>query len=203
MNYLQSANEPKPLSATFPRYSIWTLLRTMAVLALGYVLLLAYLHYQGDSDIRRIFGGTQGLSVFNHADRIEAYRVETPADLDSSSIALETFSIIKGPIAISQSDAQPLLATLQDRNSYLWDVRKGCKLIPGVRLDFIRGDDRLSVLLCFECDMLVNYLNGKVVGGGNTDKVRPTLVRVARSLFPDDAKIQSLSEQQPTPAPGG
>jgi hypothetical protein len=201
MKYRHSADEPKPLSAKFPRYSVWTMLRTMAVLALGYILLLAYLHYQGDAEIAGIFGGTHGLSVLNHADRIEAYRVETPADRNSSSIALDDFPIIHGPIIISQSDAQPLLATLQDRNSYLWDMTKNCELVPGVRFDFIRGNDRLSVLLCFQCDMIANYLNGKIVGGGNTDKARPTLVRVARSIFPDDAKIQSLSEQQPTPPP--
>jgi len=199
MSPFHSTHETKPLSAKFPRYSIKKLLLTMAALAVGYILLLAYLHFQGDAQIARIFGGAQGLSVLHHADRIEAYRVDTPADRNSSSIALEDFPIIKGPIAISQSDAEPLLATLQDRNSYLWDMPKGCELVPGVRFDFIRGNDRLSVLLCFQCDMTANYLNGKIVGGGNTDKVRPTLVRVARSLFPDDAKIQSLSEQQSTP----
>ena len=136
----------------------------------------------------------------NHADRMEAYRVETPADRNSSSNALEDFPIIKGPIAISQSDAQELHATLQDRNSYLWDLKKGCEIIPGVRFDFTRGNDRLSVLVCFQCDMVVNYLNGKIVGGGNTDKVRPTLVRIARSLFPDDPAIRSLAEQSASPA---
>ena len=139
MNHLRPTDKPKALSATFPRYSIWTLLRTMAALALGYVLLLAYLHYQGDAEIRRIFGGSQGMAALNHADRIEANRVESPAD---------DFPIIKGSVSISQPDAQELLATLQDRNSYLWDLKKGCEIIPGVRFDFIRGNDRLSVLVC-------------------------------------------------------
>jgi hypothetical protein len=201
MNHLRPTNKPKALSTTSPRYSIWTLLRTMAALALGYVLLLTYLHYQGDSDIRRIFGGSSGMAALNHADRMEAYRVEPPADRNTSSNALEDFPIIKGPIAISQSDSQELLATLQDRNSYLWDLKKGCTIIPGVRFDFVRGNDRLSVLVCFQCDMVVNYLNGKIVGGGNTDKVRPTLVRIARSLFPDDPTIQSLSDKLTTPPP--
>jgi hypothetical protein len=49
--------------------------------------------------------------------------------------------------------------------------------------------------------MVVNYLNGKIVGGGNTDRVRPILVRIARSLFPDDPKIQSLSDKATTPPP--
>ena len=109
MNHLRPTDKPKVLSTTFPRYSIWTLLRTMAALALGYVLLLAYLRYQGDSEIRRIFGGSTGMAALNHADRMEAYRVETPADRNTSSNALEDFPIIKGPIAISQSDGRSCL----------------------------------------------------------------------------------------------
>jgi hypothetical protein len=201
MNYRQSADEPKRLSATFPRYSVWTLLRTMAVLALGYILLLAYLHYQGDADIRRIFGGSQGLSILKYADRIEAYRIDKRADpLNWENVGVADFPILKGPIAVAQADAEVLQHTLLDRNSYIW-MPKGCSPVPGVRLDFTRGDNQLTVLVCFECDMTTNFLNGKIVGGGNTDKVRPALVRVARSLFPDDAKIQSLSERQPTPPP--
>lgn len=199
MNRRQPTEQPKPLSATFPRYSAWTLLRTMAALALGYVLLLSYLHYQGDAKIQQIFGGSQGISALNHAEQMQAFRVEAPPERNNSSNALEDFPIIKGPVAISQSDAQELLATLQDRNSYLWDLTKGCIIIPGVRFDFIHGNDRLSVLVCFQCDMVVNYLNGKIVGGGNTEKVRPILVRIARSLFPDDPKIQSLSDKSQTP----
>jgi hypothetical protein len=76
MNYRHSADEPKRLSATFPRYSIWTLLRTMAVLALGYVLLLAYLHYNSDAELRKTFGGSAGLAALRSADRVEAYRID-------------------------------------------------------------------------------------------------------------------------------
>ena len=183
MTQLRPTNEPKLLSSTFPRYSTWSLLRTMAALALGYILLLAYLHYQGDAEIRRLFGGSPGISALNHADRIEAYRVEVPADRNTSSNALEDFPIIKGPMPILQSDADTLLAILQDRNSYVRDVKKGCLFVPEVRLDFIRDNDRLSVLLCFQCDMIVSYLNGKLIGGRNTEKVRPTLVKIAALDF--------------------
>src|SRR5215212_130239 len=93
------SEDPKPLSAKFPRYSAWTLLRTMAALALGYILLLAYLHYQGDAHIRRIFGGPQGVSALNHADQMEAFRIEALPERNTSSNALEDFPIIKGPVA--------------------------------------------------------------------------------------------------------
>ena len=85
--------------------------------------------------------------------------------------------------------------TLEDKNTYR-HLKKACLPQPGVRLDFIRGDDRLSVLLCFECDMAMDFLNGSYVGGGDFDDVRPALVGAVRPLFPNDAKIQSLTERR-------
>lgn len=196
MSSFRPTEPVKSAAANDPWQQIKPLLRLMAILALGYVLLLGYLHYQGDPDIRRIFGNSQGLSALNHAERIDVYRVEAPANRNTPGNALEDFPIIRGPVVISQADADLLLATLQNQKSYLWEVRKACIFSPGVRFDFIRGRDQLSVLLCFECDTLVNYLNGKMVGGGNTDNARPALVRIARSLFPDDPKIRSLAEKR-------
>jgi hypothetical protein len=194
MSPLRPNDKLKPITAKYPWPSVKSLLRTMAALALGYVLLLAYLHYQGDTDIQRLFGGSAGLQTFNHADRVAAYRIDKPADRDKwAGAGLSDFPIINGPIAVSKSDVEILTTTLQERDSYIWNDPKGCEPLPGVRLDFIRGDDRLSILICFECDMIINYLNGKLVGGGDTEKVRPVLLRVAKSLFPDDATIQSLT----------
>ena len=167
----------------------------MAALALGYVLLLAYLHYQGDADIRRIFGGSAGLSALRDTDRVEAYRIGKIAEGNNwQEAGLSDYPITNGPMLVSQQISQELRQTLQDRNSYEWKMSKACVTQPGVRLDFIRRNDRLSVLLCFECNILENFLNDKPVGGEDFDYARPTLVRIVRKLFPDDPKIQSLSE---------
>jgi hypothetical protein len=196
MNHRHSAAEPKPLSATFPRYSIWTLLRTMAVLALGYVLLLAYLHYNSEAELQRTFGGSAGLAALRSADRVEAYRIDKlPDPKTSASASLSDFPVLAGPVAVSETDDQALRRTLEDRSSYR-HLRKACIPQPGVRLDFIHGADRLSVLLCFECDAAMNYLNGSYVGGGDFDDTRPALVGVVRSIFPNDPKIQLQTERR-------
>jgi hypothetical protein len=174
-----------------------SLLKTMLALGLGYVLLLAYLHFQSQSEVHQIFGGSRGTAIMNHADRVEAYRIDMPADRNTWSTAgLADYPILKGPLPVSPSDIETILTTFGDRESYDWQKRKACIFVPGVRLDFVRSDDRLSVLICFDCDMITSYLNGKIVGGSNTDKCRPALVRLAKSLFPDDAKIQSLGEKR-------
>lgn len=194
MNYRQAAGEPKPISATLPRYSLWTLLRTMAALALGYVLLLAYLRYTSEAELRRTFGGSIGLAALRSADRVEAFRLDNQAEAKSSpSASLLDYPILAGPVKVSDADVQKLRHTLQDKKTYR-HLTKACLPQPGVRLDFIHGDDRLSILLCFECDMAMNFLNGSYVGGGDFDDARPGLVGAVRSIFPNDPKIQSLTE---------
>src|SRR4051812_31311834 len=164
MNQRQPTEQPRPLSAKFHRYSAWTLLRTMAALALGYVLLLTYLHYQGDSDIedpdiQRLFGGPAGATTLKYVDRVEAYLIDDRAVEKEGAVGLLRYPIRKGPTSVSSSDATALKRALLDRKSYLWDVEKACKPAYGVRLDFIRSDHEVSVLLCFECEILSTYLD--------------------------------------------
>ncbi len=196
MSRLPPTDAPKPLSATFPRYSVQTLLRTMGALALGYILLLAYLHYQSEAEMRRRVGGPAALAALRYAEQVEAYRIGELADRDNwQNAGLADYPILKGPLAVAPADIQTLTSTLQDRDSYS-RVPKGCTPLPGVRVDFVHGNDRLSVLLCFECDSALYYLNDKIAGGGNFDPARPALVRIVRPLFPNDPKIQSLTEQR-------
>jgi hypothetical protein len=194
MNDLPPINDEE--RSRLPRYSLKTLLTIVALLALAFILLLKFLQYHREADIRDAFGGTVGLSVLKHPDRIDAFRIDKPKDRRIWSTAgLADYPILNGPIVVSPPVAQQLIDTLQNRNSYLWNVRKACIPLPGVRLDFVRGSDRLSVLLCFECDMVENFLNGKLVGGANTDNARSPLVREVKRLFPNDPIIRSLTEQ--------
>jgi hypothetical protein len=168
----------------------------MAALALGYVLLLAYLHYTSEAQLRRAFGGPTGLTALRLSDHVEAYRIDNSDDAKSSpSAILADYPVLAGPIAVTDSDVEKLHGTLDDKNTYR-HLKKACLPQPGVRLDFIHGDNRLSVLLCFECDMAMNFLNGSFVGGGDFDDARPALVAAIRSLFPNDPKIQSLAERR-------
>jgi hypothetical protein len=196
MNRLRTSLKDGVEPPTFRPYSINKLLLTMAALALAYVLLLAYMHYVSEADVRRIFGGAAGIAVMQHAERVEAYRIgKISENVHWQNAMLSDYPVLKGPVLVSQSDSENLRRTLQDRNSYRWNA-KGCAIVPGVRFDFVRGNDRLSVLVCFECDMTQNFLNGKSVGGGDFEGVRSTLVRLARTVLPDEAAIQSLSEKR-------
>ena len=168
----------------------------MAALALGYVLLLTYLHYQADTDIQdpdiqRLFGGAQGASTLKHVDRVEAYLIGRPVEIKEGDPELQRYPTTKGPVSVPRSDVAALKRVLLDRKSHTWKIETDCKPSYGVRLDFIRGDDQVSLFVCFECDLLMTYLNGKYVAVENYNALS-TAGPVVRSLFPDDAKIQSL-----------
>ena len=172
----------------------------MFVLGLGYIILLFYLHYQSQARVGEIFGGNRGVALLKHADKVEAFRIGKIADtLRWPDVLLTDYPIQAGPMPVSPSDTKLLVDTLLDEKSYYWNAAKACIPQPGVRIDFSRGDQTLSILLCFECEILETYLNGKSASGQNFEYAQPTLVRIARKLFPNDPKIQSLTEEEFTP----
>ena len=81
---------------------------------------------------------------------------------------------------------------LLNRATYSWDSAKSCKPNYGVRIQFNSGDDRVDVLLCFECRILAVYHNDKSGGGEDFDNANPALIAVVKRLFPDDREIQNL-----------
>jgi hypothetical protein len=177
------------------RYSPKMVLLTMAALAAAYLLLLTYLHFNAEADLRQIFGGPAGLAAVRYPERVEAYRIGKLADDAKWPAAPADFPILAGPVAASLPSVADLSRTLQDRNYYVWNKSRDCAPHPDVRFDFTHDKDRLTVLVCFECNMITSYLNDKPVSEMISDYLRPTLVRTARSLFPGDPKIQSLSER--------
>jgi hypothetical protein len=146
-----------------------------------------------DPKVVELFGGPDGYDVLINAARVDAFRVSDgmpPSEADQNSPG--GYAEIAGPVAISEASLGELKSRFADANSYLWDMAKACIFQPGVRFDFIRGDDRLQILVCFSCDELQAWHNGKRVGGEDIDRIRPVLLQVAQQAFPEDADIQAL-----------
>jgi hypothetical protein len=85
---------------------------------------------------------------------------------------------------------------LTDPRSYDWSKAVGCLPSYGVKLSFTRGADRVDVLLCFECDIVLFEHNGEPPGLEEFTPMRPVLVRAVKQLFPDDAEIQALMAEE-------
>lgn len=195
MIHATNNDDATPPRSALPRYSTKSLLIGVACLAIVLSTSLTFLRYRRDVDVRRIFGGSTGVAVLRGADRVEVFRIgKLPDEFYWQDAVVADYPVLDGPIAVPASDAKQLASILGDPESYIWNSAKGCATRPGVRLDFIRGDDRLQILLCFECDILENFLNAKKVGGEDFDNVRSHLVRIVRPLLPNDPVIQSLPE---------
>jgi hypothetical protein len=146
------------------RFSLRSLLLTAAGISIAFGALIPFWPTDHRT-VRRLWGGPDGLALLRHAERVEAYRLGALSNInDWQTARVSDYPTTAGPVAVPNAVVARLARALGDPKSFLWDDAKACIIRPGVRLDFIRGNDRLQILLCFECDNLSNYLNGESVG---------------------------------------
>ncbi|MGC1272412.1 MAG: hypothetical protein WBC44_01800 [Planctomycetaceae bacterium] len=177
------------------RWMLWGIL--MSAPFAGTASYVAYARVEAAEDrVAEMFGGRDGLKTLTEPDKVEAYRLRPlPQDKQGRRTPLKEFQILSGPVTVPKESAKNVARSLLSYDSYEWDSAKGCLPIYGVRLSFARGDDRVDVLLCFQCDVLLVYRNGKITGGEDFDAIRPVLVRTVKPLFPDDEVVQGLKER--------
>jgi hypothetical protein len=152
-----------------------------------------------DTDLVRLFGGRDGLALVSRFDRVEAARLapipravlETPKAFDH----LANFPDASPPFAVPGPTARGLAAVLASPLSDGWDpAPAACGApTPGVRLAFVRGGERLDVLLCFRCEVVLLYRDGRKNGVEDLERSAiARLIPLIKPLFPDDPVIQSL-----------
>jgi hypothetical protein len=141
-------------------------------------------------ELRKLYGGSEGFAVLQKAERIEAFR------LNHNYRAGQEPTVTEGPITVSQPVAQQLISVLSAHEAYGWNYAKGCIPVWGVRLSFYHGADRVDILLCFQCNLLLVSLNGTQTTGDveDFDPIRPQLVQAMKAIFPNDQVIQNLPE---------
>jgi len=149
------------------------------------------------AEIKAMFGGHAGFTTITKPERIEAYRIRPVPPTVETSEPTTDYPILAGPVRVAADDASELAVALTFPDSYLWETVKGCMPEYGLCLSFFRGDNRVDVLVCFECNILLVTLNGTVSGGEDFDAIRPLLVRIAKAAFPADSVIQALAYDVP------
>ena len=93
---------------------------------------------------------------------MKAFRLASPSDYHES---LSDYETTAGPIDVADAAASQLRTLLLDPSAYDWESAKGCIPDYGIRIQFQHETDEVDVLLCFACEILTVYYNGKVVGG--------------------------------------
>jgi len=163
------------------------------------VLLLVMTTSCQSKKVETLLGGAEAYYLVANlfkAKTCEAYRIDGyahGAKADNPK-KLHGYPIISGPIPVDDASRATLSKVLTNPDTYLWDVAKGCEFLPGVALRLADAKTQVDVFICFSCDELEIYTNGKRAGHEDFDPRRADLLHVAKKLFPKDKKIQSLKD---------
>lgn len=149
--------------------------------------------------VEDFLGGPASVGLITGPERtrpIEAWRIDGMAFMEGRAEgAKETirgYPVLAGPVTVDDASAATLADVLTSDDTYLWDIAKACEFLPGVAFRYSGGDRTVEVLVCFSCDELEVWCDGKKTGHEDFDPRRGDLVRIAQRLFPDDEKIRAL-----------
>ena len=138
---------------------------------------------------------SETLSIVNSATSIETYRVKRSGPFGSERIA--NFVVVGKGLNPNPEMAKQLKALLLPYvGARKQEPQKGCPPPePGVAIRFMQGDKSADILICFQCYdlMVVNDAASEWRDFNFPEAKREALIKIAKSLFPDDADIQKIS----------
>lgn len=150
---------------------------------------------QSDEKVLKMFGGEEAFRIIQQAKSIEGFRVDGDPLKESKGKKIDGYEILSGPVAVSTEHARELAKILADPEIYGWMYKKSCGFHPGVAIRFTSEVGSIDILLCFECDIVAFFQNGKDVGGEDFDSARGSVLGVIKDIFPLDKEIQALKSK--------
>ena len=148
----------------------------------------------GSARVEQLFGGPEAMAALRAPDSTQAWRTTAEFAVKEGTETkgkLADYVILNGPVPVKES-ISTAIAGLLKKDIYEWNMAKGCEPIPGVAIEYTKGGDKLLIFFCFECDILLTYLNGKRVGGEDFDRIHRALANEVKKIFPNDPAIQKL-----------
>ena len=136
------------------------------------------------------FLGEKIASVMTNPERILSYRVQLPESNYTGDKLGYAAILSKGP-ELPPDQTQELSALALDDKSYDFTSEKLCAFNPVVGFKFIKGGEEVVLLVCFRCNEWEFEYNdqGK---REDFDAVKPKLLAIAKSLFPNDEELHAL-----------
>ena len=105
--------------------------------------------------------------------------------------SLHGYEIISAAEALNSASRKELSSIIEDHDTYLRNaIPMDCLFRPGVAFRFSDQQNQVDLLICFSCNELRYYLNGRVVGQSYFKS--QNLRSLVQQLFPEDEKIQKL-----------
>jgi len=159
------------------------------------ILLAATLGCQsGSAKVEQLFGGPEAMAALGAPDSPQAWRTTAEFAVKKGTETngkLADYIILNGPVPVKESISKAIAGLLK-KDIYEWNMAMGCEPIPGVAIEYTKGADKLLIFFCFECDILLTYLNGKRVGGEDFDRIHRALANEVKKILPNDPAIQKL-----------
>jgi hypothetical protein len=147
--------------------------------------------YWKNEDMKRAISIT---SFKNPNTTCEVLRVDDsyPSEgQEQNGNSLHGYEIISDCVVLNSASRKELSFIIEDRDTYLrHSVPVDCLFRPGVAFRFSNQQNQVHLLICFSCNELRYYLDGKVVGQSYFKSQE--LRFLVKELFPKEDKIQKL-----------
>jgi hypothetical protein len=147
--------------------------------------------YWKNEDMKRAISIT---SFKNPNTTCEVLRVDDsyPSEgQEQNGNSLHGYEIISDCVVLNSPSRKELSFIIEDRDTYLrHSVPVDCLFRPGVAFRFSNQQNQVHLLICFSCNELRYYLDGKVVGQSYFKSQE--LRFLVKELFPKEDKIQKL-----------
>jgi hypothetical protein len=166
-------------------------------LSLGY---FAWHRLSPRIDLEKLFGGPGNLQIVRSPDKVQVWKTEGFLNRQSDSRPEQRAFYRKGgePKTVPSDLSKSLTEKLSNRSSYYSDTgsSKACVPMPGFVIAFTRAEGEVDIFLCFECGILAVQVGEKFKAEADFDPSHNELLRIIKTLFPDDENVQSLRERK-------
>ncbi|MGA2867535.1 MAG: hypothetical protein ABSF34_00040 [Verrucomicrobiota bacterium] len=146
-----------------------------------------------DHYVKQLFGGGAAYETVKSPDHVEAWLLNT--DPDTYEDGKPTIRVRPKILGVERAEAFSNI--LLNFDSYAWTEMKMCSPEFGLGLRFVRGNDQVEFLFCFDCDILEVTHNGQK-RQENFDFAHNELVWAAQDAFPWDnalGKLETSNEE--------
>ena len=136
--------------------------------------------------IEDMVGGHKACEIINSAQEIRISLLDRSED--NSGMPGKVRGI---PQSAAKLQRDSIKRIISDVDSYAWMVQKMCEPVFGVRVEFVRADETVSLLICFDCGIL-QFSYGNFVREESFDPSFNELLGFVTSVFPRDPELKKI-----------
>lgn len=144
-----------------------------------------------EEQLEKLFGNSENLEAIAGTTSASFYFLKAKEGYNFKT-KLSEYERLSDPVSLSDAQTNDLIDKLSDARNYGWRSAKGCLPAPGVALALKTDKKAMTVVFCFECNILCFYDDKEILGGEDFDMLRPDFVEVLKSLYPTNELIQGL-----------